>query len=259
MGEIRVGTSGYLYRHWRGVLYPDRLGTARWLGRYAQVFDTLELNATFYRLSTPAAAARWNTETPSGFVFAAKGSRYITHMKKLADPRPALRKFFDPLRSLGTKLQVILWQLPPRFEVDALPRLEAFLRVLPRRYRHAVEFREPSWYRPEIARVLARYETAFCEHDLIPLPAPRPTGPFRYLRFHGTTGKYAGRYGPEGLADVAVDLRRWRRRGRDAYVFFNNDVGGHAVHDALLLRSALGNTMRLDTPRPPGPKPQAPP
>jgi uncharacterized protein YecE (DUF72 family) len=259
MGEIRIGTSGYLYQHWRGVLYPERLATARWLRRYAEVFDTLELNSTFYRLSTPTAAERWRAETPPGFVFAAKGSRFITHMKKLNDPRQALQRFFAPLRPLGSKLQVILWQLPPRFQVDALPRLEAFLRLLPRRYRHAVEFREASWYLPEVAAVLARHETGFCEHDLVPLPAPSFTGGFRYLRFHGATGKYDGRYGAEGLRDVGLDLRRWRRRGRDAYVFFNNDIGGHAVHDALALRSALGDTMRLDTPRPSGPKPQAPP
>jgi uncharacterized protein YecE (DUF72 family) len=259
MGEIRIGTSGYLYQHWRGVLYPERLATARWLRRYAEVFDTLELNSTFYRLSTPTAAERWRAETPPGFVFAAKGSRFITHMKKLNDPRQALQRLFAPLRPLGSKLRVILWQLPPRFQVDALPRLEAFLRLLPRRYRHAVEFREASWYLPEVAAVLARHETAFCEHDLVPLPAPSFTGGFRYLRFHGATGKYDGRYGAEGLRDVGLDLRRWRRRGRDAYVFFNNDIGGHAVHDALALRLALGDTMWLDTPRPSGPKPQAPP
>ena len=149
MARILVGTSGYLYRDWRKVLYPPGLGTGRWLQRYASVFPTLELNTTFYRLTTAVAAARWRDATPPGFVFTAKGSRYITHMKKLKDPAAALERFFAPLEPLRPKLAVVLWQLPPRFDVDALPRLDAFLAALPPGLRYAVEFREPSWYLPE--------------------------------------------------------------------------------------------------------------
>jgi len=259
MARILVGTSGYQYRHWRNVLYPPGLGTARWLDRYASLFPTLELNTTFYRLASAAAATRWSEITPQGFVFAAKGSRYITHMKKLTDPAAALDRFFAPLRPLGSKLQVVLWQLPPRFEVDALPRLDAFLGMLPRGFRYAVEFREPSWYLDETCDVLEAHGAAFCEHDLIPLPPPRLTGGFRYLRFHGASARYDGRYGPRALAPVADDLARARRRGTDAYVFFNNDIGGHAVHDALTLRRALGEAMHLDTPHDDGQKPGASP
>lgn len=259
MARVLVGTSGYQYRHWRGVLYPPKLGTARWLQRYASIFRTLELNTTFYRLTTPAAAERWRAVTPPSFVFAAKGSRYITHMKKLKDPAEALDRFFAPLEPLRPKLAVVLWQLPPRFEVDALPRLDAFLAALPPGIRYAVEFREPSWYLDETCAVLDAHRAAFCEHDLVPLPPPRPTGGFRYLRFHGAGAKYGGRYGAAALAPVARDLLRTRRRGVDAYVFFNNDIGGHAVHDALTLRTALGETMRLDTPPLDGQKPGATP
>jgi uncharacterized protein YecE (DUF72 family) len=176
-------------------------------------------------------------------------------MKKLKDPAEPLQRFFAPLRALGPKLDVILWQLPPRFDVDALPRLDSFLGTLPRRYRHAVEFREPSWYLPEVADVLAAHGAAFCEHDLVPLRPPRFTGGFRYLRFHGATGKYDGRYGARALTPVAADLRQWGRAGRDAYVFFNNDLGGHSVADALALRAALAQpvargdgTARSDAP-----------
>ena len=173
MARVLVGTSGYLYQHWRDVLYPRGLGTGRWLQRYASVFPTLELNTTFYRLTTQAAATRWSEATPPDFVFAAKGSRYITHMKKLKDPAEALDRFFDPLAPLRPKLSVVLWQLPPRFDVDALPRLDAFLGALPRGVRHAVEFREPSWYLEETCAVLDAHGAAFCEHDLVPLlPSP---------------------------------------------------------------------------------------
>ena len=259
MARILVGTSGYLYRHWRGVLYPPGLGTTRWLRQYADLFPTLELNTTFYRLATAAAAARWRETTPPGFVFVAKGSRYITHMKKLKDPGEALDRFFAPLEPLRPKLAVVLWQLPPRLEVDALPRLDAFLTALPRGVQYAVEFREPSWYLDETCAVLDAHGAAFCEHDLVPLAPPRLTGGFRYLRFHGAGARYGGRYGAEALAPVARDLLRTRRRGMDAHVFFNNDIGGHAVHDALTLRAALGETMRLDTPPLDGQKPGATP
>jgi len=259
MARILVGTSGYLYRDWRNVLYPPGLGTGRWLQRYASVFPTLELNTTFYRLTTAVAAARWRDATPPGFVFSAKGSRYITHMKKLKDPAAALGRFFAPLEPLRAKLAVVLWQLPPRFEVDALPRLDAFLAALPPGLRYAVEFREPSWYLPETCEVLDAHGAAFCEHDLLPIPPPGLTGGFRYLRFHGAGTRYGGRYGRAALAPVARDLLRTRRRGMDAYVFFNNDLGGHAVLDALTLREALGETMRLDTPHPDGQKPGATP
>jgi uncharacterized protein YecE (DUF72 family) len=259
MARVLVGTSGYLYRHWRNVLYPEGLGTARWLPRYASLFGTLELNTTFYRLPTAAAARRWLHITPPEFVFAAKGSRYITHMKKLKDPAEAVERFFAPLVPLRPKLDVVLWQLPPRFDVDALPRLDAFLGALPRGVRYAVEFREPSWYLDETCAVLDAHGAAFCEHDLVPLSPPRLTGGFRYLRFHGAGARYGGRYGPGALDPVATDLLRTRRRGMDAYVFFNNDIGGHAVHDALTLRRGLGEAMCLDTLHLDGQKPGATP
>ncbi len=127
-------------------------------------------------------------------------------MKKLKDPAEALDCFFEPLAPLRPKLSVVLWQLPPRFDVDALPRLDAFLGALPRGVRHAVEFREPSWYLEETCAVLDVHGAAFCEHDLLPFSPPRLTGGFRYLRFHGAGAKYGGRYGPQALAPVARDL-----------------------------------------------------
>ena len=246
MGRILVGTSGFQYDDWRGVLYPEGLPQARWLARYAEVLGTVELNVTFYHLPTPAAAAHWREVTPARFLFAVKGSRYLTHVKRLRDAGPGLRRFFRPLARLAPKLAVVLWQLPPRTRPD-LERLEAFLRRLPRSVRHAFEFRGEAWYGDAVCELLDRHGAAFCEHDLVEVRPPRPTGGFRYLRFHGTAAGYSGRYGRAALRPVADDLRRWRRRG-DAYVYFNNDVGGAAVRDALELRALLAG------PEAPGPR-----
>lgn len=238
MGRIFVGTSGYQYGHWRGVLYPEGLPQSRWLARYAELFGTVELNFTFYRLPTPAAADRWRDETPDGFLFAVKGSRYLTHVKRLLDAGQGLRRFFRVVRRLGPKLGPILWQLPPQMRPD-LGRLEAFLARLPSDVRHALEFRGEGWYSKEACALLDRHGVAFCEHDLVDRRPPRFTGGFRYLRFHGAGARYSGRYGRAALGAVAEDLRRWRRRG-DAYAYFNNDVGGCAVLDALDLGSLVG-------------------
>lgn len=238
MGWILVGTSGWQYDHWRGVLYPEGVPQRLWLARYAEHFATVELNATFYRLATPAACDRWREATPAGFAFATKGSRFITHVKRLGDPARPLRRFFRPLRRLGPKLAVVLWQLPPQMRPD-LARLEGFLRRLPGGVRHAFEFRNPAWYQQAVCDLIDRHGAAFCEHDLVDRPPPRVTGGFRYLRFHGTSAGYGGLYGERLLRPWAQDLRRWRRRG-DAFVYFNNDLGGGAVRDALLLARLLG-------------------
>ena len=236
VGRILVGTSGWRYHHWRGVLYPEGLAGRLWLPHYARVFPTVELNVTFYGLPSPASSRRWRDETPPGFAFATKGSRFITHLKRLADPGRALGRFFRSLRPLGPRLSVVLWQLPPRFRPD-LGRLESFLRRLPGEVRHAFEFRDPAWYREDVCDCLDRHGAAFCEHDLVDRPPPWKTGGFRYLRFHGTG--YGGLYGERRLRPWAEDLRRWRRRG-DAFVYFNNDLGGCAVRDALTLAGLLG-------------------
>lgn len=248
MGHVLVGTSGFVYAHWRGILYPPDLPQRLWLARYVSEFGTVELNNTFYRLPRPEAVDRWRLETPPGFVFAAKGSRFVTHLKRLLDPAPALARYFEPVARLREKLAVVLWQLPPRWRANP-ERLETFLAALPRGggLRHAFEFRDESWYRDDVCDLLDAHGDAFCEHDLVPRPPPRLTGGFRYLRFHGHTGKYRGRYGPEALAPWARELARSARRG-DAFVYFNNDVGGHAVQDARDLLALL--PPRVQAPRP---------
>lgn len=238
MKRIRVGTSGYVYTHWRGILYPEGLPQRQWLTRYAGLFDTVELNATFYRLPTAGSVERWRDATPPGFVFAVKGSRYLTHMKRLLDTGRGLRRFYGPVSRFGRKLGPVLWQLPPRMKPDP-ERLDRFLAHLPRG-RHAFEFRDPAWYTEEICAVLDRRGAAFCEHDLVARDPPRPTGGFRYVRFHGTTGRYAGRYGAAALRPFAADYLASAARGEDVFVYFNNDLGGHAVRDALDLLALVG-------------------
>ena len=146
---IRLGTSGYSYDHWRHVFYPRGLPTSRWLEHYARIFPTVELNTTFYRLPTASAVDGWREGTPPGFSFAAKGSRYLTHMKRLTDPGPGIDRYFEVIHRLGKKLSVVLWQLPPQMNRPDLPRLDAFLASVPRHLRHAVEFRGAAWYTGE--------------------------------------------------------------------------------------------------------------
>ncbi len=245
MARLLVGTSGFVYPHWRRIFYPEGLPSKRWLFWYAQIFATVELNNTFYRLPTKEAVDKWREGTPRGFVFAVKGSRFLTHMKRLTETGQGVTRFFDPVKRLGDKLGPVLWQLPPQMTKPDPERLDRFLSHLPRRVRHAFEFRSEGWYVDEVCDVLDRHYAAFVEHDHVQRAPPRHTGGFRYLRFHGASAPYSGRYGRIGLAAHARDLVAWRRRGRDAYVYFNNDIGGHAVLDALDLLDLIGEPAAL--------------
>jgi uncharacterized protein YecE (DUF72 family) len=234
---IHLGTSGYSYDHWRHIFYPRGLPTKAWLKHYSQIFSTVELNATFYRLPADSAVDGWREGTPKGFRFAAKGSRYLTHMKRLLDPGPGIDRYFERISRLGTKLSVVLWQLPPQMDKANPMRLQGFLDKLPRQgLQHAFEFRSEAWYTNDICDLLDAYGAAFCEHDLVRMKPPRTTGGFRYLRFHGTSGKYHGLYGRRALRPVARDLLR---SSADAYVYFNNDLQGHALKDAMDLNDLL--------------------
>jgi len=244
-GRVHLGTSGFVYKEWKGLFYPETLPASAWLDYYARVFTTVELNNTFYRLPRADAVKRWKLESPRGFRFVAKGSRFITHMKRLTDPAPSVEKYFEPLRELGRKLVAVLWQLPPQMTRPDPQRLDHFLQALPRRYRYIFEFRHDAWHTEEVLSVLDAHGVAVCEHDLVKARPPRPTGGFRYLRFHGATGKYNGRYGTARLAPFAEDLLEWSRHGKDAFVYFNNDRFGHAILDALAFSDLLGEPVPL--------------
>jgi uncharacterized protein YecE (DUF72 family) len=236
--NIRIGCSGWQYAHWRGLFYPTGLPQSRWLEHYAQQFDTVEVNNTFYRLPEAATFAEWRRRVPRGFEFAVKASRYLTHMKKLKDPEEPTARFFARARRLGAALGPVLYQLPPRWPVN-LERLVGFLDALPRRRRHAIEFRDPSWYRDDVLALLNRRGVALCLHDMAgSATGHRAVGPFVYARFHGVQ-KYSGRYDDATLAAWAKWLAGQNRDGRPVYAYFNNDVGGHAPRDAARLRHMI--------------------
>lgn len=235
---IRIGTSGWVYPHWRGLFYPAELRQEDWFGHYAAHFDTVEINNTFYRLPSEAAFANWREQAPAGFLYALKASRFLTHLKKLKDPHAPLEHFFTRAAQLGVSLGPVLYQLPPHWQLN-LPRLEGFLASLPRKRRHAVEFRDPSWLVEPVFRLLEHYGAAHCVHDLPPLHVPpRVTAPFVYLRYHGDSAHH-GDYPTDHLALQAQRIRAWHAQGLDVYAYFNNDVEGYAVRNAMLLRSLL--------------------
>jgi uncharacterized protein YecE (DUF72 family) len=238
-GGARVGCSGWLYKHWRGDFYRDDLPQSRWFEHYATVFDTVEINNSFYRLPEASTFARWAFRAPARFVFAVKASRFLTHMKKLKDPEEPIERLFSRMRPLGRHLGPVLYQLPPGFKRDQ-HRFETFLAALPKGVRHVVEFRDPSWYADDVLRALERHGAALCLHDMRGSATVRErVGPFVYVRFHGASGTYSGGYPDERLAGWADWLAAERAQGRDVYAYFNNDVGGHAPRNAVTLRRFL--------------------
>ncbi|MBI2938858.1 MAG: DUF72 domain-containing protein [Chloroflexi bacterium] len=232
---VRVGTSGWSYPHWRSVFYPRDLSADQELAYYARHFDTVEINASFYRLPQREQFASWHDQTPPGFCFAVKASRFLTHMKKLREPAAPLQRLLDSAGGLGEKLGPILYQFPAQWSKN-LPRLSAFLDLLPRTVRHVFEFRHPTWYEPDVLDALARHGCALALPVHPALPCARVvSAPFTYVRFHhGATGP---RFTAEEIADWATWLAGQARAGVDVYAYFNNDVEGYAVANAESLRS----------------------
>jgi uncharacterized protein YecE (DUF72 family) len=255
---VRVGCSGWQYKHWRGDFYPAELGLSRWFEFYSTRFDTVEINNSFYRLPEAETFARWQEQAPRQFVYAVKASRFLTHMKKLREPEDPLDRFFSNARELGSHLGPVLFQLPPRWPMN-LDRLERFLDALEAqtrhlrrsgfatRIRHAIEFREPSWYHERVFALLHAHRIALCLHDMRGSSSPKlVTGRFVYVRFHGVHESqrtvmrtYGGRYADQVLDEWADWLAERISSGIDVYAYFNNDVGGHAPRDALRLRERV--------------------
>jgi uncharacterized protein YecE (DUF72 family) len=237
--ELRIGCSGWQYKHWRNDFYPAELPQSGWFAHYARTFDTVEINNSFYRLPEATTFGKWREQAPSRFLYAVKASRFLTHMKKLKDPEEPIARFFDRAHHLGRHLGPILYQLPPNWPLN-LERFETFLAALPRKYRHTVEFRETSWYDERVYDLLRRYGVALCLHDMQgSATGPMVVGPFIYVRFHHGTKKYGGRYPDDRLATWADWLVERRREGLDVFAYFNNDTGGHAPRDAVRLRALV--------------------
>jgi uncharacterized protein YecE (DUF72 family) len=239
LGRVRVGCSGWEYQHWRGTFYPPEVPRTRWFEYYATVFDTVEINNTFYRLPEEETFAAWAARAPRGFEYAVKASRYLTHMKKLRDPEEPVERLFSRMQPLRHCLGPVLYQLPPGWKLDPA-RLEHFLQVLPAGVMHVLEFRDPSWYVPDVLDGLARHGVSLCLHDMRGSATERArVGPIVYVRFHGPSGQYAGGYSHRRLGGWAAWLHGQREHGADVYAYFNNDLGGHAPRDALTLRHFL--------------------
>jgi uncharacterized protein YecE (DUF72 family) len=236
--RIRIGTSGWNYEHWRGTFYPAKLPSKAWFQHYCGVFDTVEINNTFYRQPDNATFDAWARQAPDGFVYAVKANRYLTHLKRLKEPAEPLQRFLDGARRLDEHLGPILYQLPPRWKKD-LARFGEFADALPSELTHVIEFRDLDWLAEDTYELLAEHGIGLCIHDLLPRHPRQITGPVAYLRFHGTTAKYGGRYGVEGLRGWAEWITQAAERC-EVFAYFNNDANAYAVSDASCLKELLG-------------------
>jgi len=244
MNRIRIGCSGWNYRHWRERFYPKGLPQRRWFAFYAEHFDTVEINNSFYRLPKAETFAAWRAQAPPGFCYAVKANRFLTQAKKLKDCAEPLARMMAPFRALGDRLGPILYQLPPRFRIN-LGRLEQFLAQAPKDVTNVFEFRDPSWYTDETYALLERHGVSFCVHDMKGSTTDRiAVGRTAYVRFHGGTGKYWGRYSDEALLGWTDWLVEQARSGRTAWAYFNNDIRAHAIHDAQTLKAMVAQAMR---------------
>jgi uncharacterized protein YecE (DUF72 family) len=249
MARIHIGTSGWVYPHWRGPFYPTDMKADRWLPYYARHFHTVEVNNSFYKLPTTETFAAWRDASPPGFLFAVKGSRFITHMKKLkVEPGQGMYPLLERVEALGEKLGPILFQLPPRWRFDA-ERLATFLSALPTQHRYTFEFRDLTWLNEEAYDLLRAHGAAFCIYDLSRFRSPSVvTADFVYIRLHGPGEAYQGSYDAGVLADWADACVTWATEGKDVYCYFDNDQAGHAVHDALRLQGLVDARSRALVP-----------
>jgi uncharacterized protein YecE (DUF72 family) len=241
--QVRIGCSGWVYKHWKGVFYPEDLPQKRWFEYYSSEFDTVEINNSFYRLPPADTFEKWRNQAPPGFCYAVKANRYLTQAKKLKDCEGPQERMMSAVRALGDRLGPMLYQLPPKMNLN-LERLEDFLKI-PKRVTSVFEFRNASWYAPETYALLDRYGASFCVHDMPSSKSERiAVGPIAYVRFHGGEGKYWGRYSDERLLEWSDWIIEQSLQGRSVWCYFNNDIHGHAIHDARTLKSMVRQIRR---------------
>lgn len=242
MRPVRIGCSGWNYDDWRGRLYPEGLGKPRWLERYAESFDTVEVNSTFYRLASRDAVARWVEQTPAGFTFAVKASRYLTHVKRLGEIDTGIGRYYqriEPLVDAG-KLGPVVWQLPPSFRRDD-ELLAAALRRLPPG-RHCFEFRHESWFTADVYELLSEHGAALVigDHPKWPFQTRELTTDWTLVRLHHGRRGRRGNYSQTELDTWARRIAAWRSRA-EVFVYLNNDWEGFAVENALSLKDRLSS------------------
>jgi len=236
-----IGTSGWNYKNWKSDFYPKDLKQSEWLGFYQEHFNTVEVNNSFYQLPSEKTLNSWKETVNDSFQFAVKASRYTTHNKKLKDPRESTDQFFSAVDHLGDRLGPILFQLPPNWRYNG-ERLREFLSSLPKGLRYVMEFRDESWINDESISFLEEFDVSFCIYNMGNYTtALHATADFVYVRLHGPDPrqKYQGEYSPQELSAWADRITRWNKGRRDVYLYFNNDLGGHAHQNALKLKDYL--------------------
>ena len=235
--EFRIGTSGWNYKHWKEIFYPANVAQRKWLEFYCTRFDTVELNATFYRLPKVETFQSWKKRTPQGFLWAVKANKFITHTKRLKDCEEPIERFYSSVKGLDKKLGPILFQLPPSLQFDE-SLFEDFCSLLSNSYKHVLEVRHASWIDDKAFQIMAKNQIAFCISDTAGRYPyhEQITADFTYVRLHGSKKLYASKYATEELETWAKKLLDW---GVDAYVYIDNDFGGNAVENAMELKGLL--------------------
>ncbi len=239
--QTHIGTSGWSYNHWEGIVYPGGIPSVQRLDYFMRRFNTVEVNSSFYHWPRDTTFTKWAERVPEGFLMTVKAPRGLTHAKKLLEPEQWLERMEVGLRNLGDHLGALLVQLPPDMEYD-YARLDYFLGCVPKWIRVAVEFRHPSWNREETFAVLERHQSAYCVMSGAHLPCVlRVTAPFAYVRFHGPSQShlYAGSYSDQDLAWWRDRIREWTHSSHDVWGYFNNDYHGYAVYNAERLIALL--------------------
>lgn len=237
--HIHIGTSGWHYEHWEGPFYPGHISSDKYLEYYSKFFHTVEINSSFYKLPDKETILEWRETVPEKFIFSMKASRYITHMKKLRDPGPAVYNLITTISLFKDKLGPILFQLPPNWHVNP-ERLDSFIKSLPQDYRYAFEFRDTSWFDDRIYDILEKYNTAFCIYEIGGLLSPRiVTADIVYIRLHGPDGPYRGQYSTSVLAEWAGTFSKWLKGGKEIFCYFDNDEAGYAPQDAMMLQDLV--------------------
>ena len=235
--KIHIGTSGWSYSDWSdGVFYPPDISNREWLKFYSSRFSAVEINATFYHQMSAKTYQKWHDTAPNDFIFSVKISRFLTHIKKLNDPKEPWQRFINNAKMLKEKLGPILVQLPPNFKINC-EKLKKLLQIIPRKYKIAFEFRHETWFCDEVYKILKKHNAALVFADFKDIPAvEKITADFIYVRMHGPKDLYSSKYTGGQLKKLADKIDKWKKEVKNIYVYFNNDTSGYAVENALELR-----------------------
>jgi uncharacterized protein YecE (DUF72 family) len=236
MSKLFIGTSGYSYNHWVDDFYPLDVASNKRLDYYAQYFNSVEINNSFYHLPQKKTFQKWAVSVPDDFVFSIKANRYITHMKNLMIDQEPINKLLDKADPLKEKLGPILFQLPPQWKLN-FKRLKTFIDLLPQKQRFVIELRNKTWYTQEVFGLLKKNKLGFCIHDHQDAPSPeKVTSDFVYLRFHGPNGDYQSKYSQQQMEDWAKKIKIWQQQNLDVFIYFNNDFNAFAIDNAEQLK-----------------------